>query len=103
MKLVRWTDRAGFRRAALLREGDSESMAERGVPLSPPDLNGVEWEEVKRDLHNALVDQGLFTWQDVQREQRAVQAAVTACLHRRVIQLYRAKDTADKTAKETMQ
>jgi len=100
MKLVVWTDRAGYKRAAMLRDGDPESMAEHGLPLSPPDLNEVDWEEVKRELHNQLVDQRLFTWQDVQREQRAVTAAVMSCLHRKVIQLYRAKDVAAKAAGE---
>jgi predicted nuclease with TOPRIM domain len=78
----------------MLRDGDPESMAEKGIPVMPPDLNGVDWEDVKRELHNALVDQGLFTWQDVQREQRGVTSAVKTCLHRRVIELYRQKDAA---------
>jgi len=98
MRLVVTTDKGGYLRAALVRDGDPDSMAERGVPFAPPDLNEVDWEGVKRDLHNTLVEQHLFTWADVQRAQSGVASAVRACLHRRVIELYKQKAQAVKTA-----
>jgi hypothetical protein len=69
MKNVVWTDRTVTSGFPLLRDRDPDHMAPEGIPLTPPDLSQLDWEEMKRELHNSLVDKKLFTWDDVQREQ----------------------------------
>ena len=92
MRIVIQKDRFGYKRAYWVKNEDSDDMAEEGIPLSPPDLDLLEWEEVKKDLHNMLVDRGLFTWMDVQREQNGVTAAVLTAMRKRIIMLYRNRE-----------
>ena len=89
VRLEEWTDEDGYKRAALLRDDDPEPMRTAGIPVGPPDLSQVDWDVVQRELHNQLYERRLFTWEDVQRAQNGVTAAVLAVLKRRVIELYR--------------
>lgn len=92
MRKVITTDRRGFKRAWWVVDEDPDELAEQGIPLNPPDLDLLEWEEVKKTLHNMLVDRGLFTWKDVQRAQNGVTSAILTAMKRRVISLYRNRE-----------
>lgn len=89
MRRVIWEDRDGYRHASLIEEGDPDEVAEYVIPVDPPDINQIDWEEVKRNLHNELVRRGLFTYKDVKREQRAITASVISVLKKRVVDLYK--------------
>lgn len=89
MKLVEWTDENGFKRGSLLREQDPEVLKESGVPVGPPNLDFLDWEGLKRDLHNQLYQRGLFTWDDVVAKQNGVTSAILSAMRKRVVTLYR--------------
>ena len=89
MKLIEWTDEDGYKRGSLLRHGDPDPIRDAGIPVGPPDLDMIDWEQVRRSLHNQLYERGIFTWEDVQREQSGVTAAVLHALKRQVLVLYR--------------
>lgn len=89
MKKVEWTDEKGFKRGSLLREQDPEVLRESGVPIGPPNLDEVDWEGVKRDLHNRLYELGLFTWEDVVAKQNGVTSAILSAFRKRIVTLYR--------------
>jgi hypothetical protein len=89
MRRVIWEDRNGYTRASLVRDGDPDEDAEYGVPIEPPDLDKIEWEEVKRDLYNNLVRQGIFTYEDMRNAQNAIRRAVILALHKKVVDLYK--------------
>lgn len=89
MRKVVITDAQGYLRAFLIREADPDSVAEQGIPLSPPDLGVLDWEAVKRELHNGLVERCIFSWQDIEREQDAISNLVRFVLKRRIIALFR--------------
>ena len=89
MRRVIWEDRNGYTRASLVRDGDPDEAAEYGVPIEPPDLDEIDWEEVKRDLHNNLVRKGLFTYEDMRNAQKGIRSAVILALHKKVVDLYR--------------
>jgi hypothetical protein len=89
MRMVIWEDRNGYVRASLIRDGDPDEVAEHGIPVDPPNLDLIDFEEVKRNLHNALVRQGLFTYKDVQRQQRGITAAIISVLKKPVVDLYK--------------
>jgi hypothetical protein len=102
-----YTDNAGWVRRVLLRDGDPATAARKiGIPADPPDLAGLGdiaglTDEARRDLHNALAERGLYTWQDVVARGNAITAAVAAltrqykldgsALKRAVVQLYRSR------------
>lgn len=92
MREVAWTDRHGYKRVSLIRDDDPDDMAEQGIPLAPPNVDRINWEEVKRDLHNTLIDQRMFGWQDVQRAQNALTGILVRVLKRQLVLLYRIED-----------
>lgn len=91
MRLVQWTDDSGLLRQSYIKEGDPDSMALKGMRHEPPNLSEIDWEEVQRDLHNALLEQGLITWHDVQAQQNTLGPVIVSALKRRIIALYRKK------------
>lgn len=92
MRIVVVEDRLGYKRAYWVKNEDPDDMAEEGLPLNPPNLDFLEWEEVKRDLHNMLVDRGLFTWMDVQKAQNGVTSSILGAMRKRLINLYRNRE-----------
>lgn len=89
MRLIKWTDEAGYDHLSLVRDGDPDDFAPYGIPVDPPPLDLIDWEAVKRDLHNQLVGREITTWEDVQKNQNGVTNAVRSALVRRVVELFR--------------
>lgn len=93
MRVITWTDDEGYRHRAYIRDGDREDRPDLGVPADIPDLDALDWQAVKRDLHNILTDRGLVTWADVQASQNGIHSAIQAALAKRLVQLYRQQET----------
>ena len=89
MRQVTYTDQDGYKHVVLIRDTDPESMAPAGVPVGPPDLDLIDWEAVKRDLSNQLVENGILTYRDIQRHNSAVSVCVRACLTSKVVNIYK--------------
>lgn len=90
LRTVTWTDERGFVRQALVRNGDPDETApERGIPNDPPDLDRLDWEELKRELHNELARRGLYDQGDVERHQSGVSSAVRRVITKRILALYK--------------
>jgi len=89
LRAVIWTDRAGYRRRSLVRDEDPDDAAAQGLPSEPPNVERIDWDDVKRDIHNQLMDAGMVTWLDVQRGQNKLAAIVKSVVLRRVVALYR--------------
>ena len=89
MKATCWIDEAGYSRVSIVHDDDDTLEASHGLPIGPPDVTNLDWEDIVRDLHNALVDRGLFTYKDVMRSQNGVTSAILSVLRRKVITLYK--------------
>lgn len=89
MKLVSWTDENGWMHRSLLRDIDHDPS--RGILQDPPDINQLDWESIKRTLHNQLVARDIFTASDLNKPQaqQAIPGAVLAALRKPLIELYR--------------
>lgn len=96
MRTVVYTDRAGYLRAALVRDEDPDEMAAKGIPLNPPELEDLDWEGIKRDIHNGLINARLFTWADVLKKQNAVSNIIARVIKRHVIRVYKFEDQQSK-------
>ena len=92
MKTIIVMDRFGYKRAWLCTDGMSDDEAEQGIPQTPPDLDLIEWEEVKKQLNNILVDRGIFTYHDVCQARNAITNASKAVLKNRIVNLYRNRE-----------
>ena len=88
MRLVQWTDKHGYKHRSLVRDDDPDEMASQGILQDPPNLDELDWEAIKRDIHNRLVDAGLISWRDVQ-EKRGLRGAILSSMKRELILLYR--------------
>ena len=87
MKITRWIDDSGYQRISILRDDDEHT--DIGLRKGPPDVTSLDWDDIVRDLHNALVGRNLFTYEDVLRSQNGVTSAILSVLKRRVVGLYR--------------
>lgn len=92
MRLVEWTDDSGMNRLSLLRDSDPDEVAPQGIPHDPPNLDELDWDSIKRDIHNELVSRRLITWEDVKASQNGVTTVVRGVMTRRILELYRAMD-----------
>ena len=60
------TDQRGYKRRYLVRDEDGDECATQGIPAGPPDLRDLDLEAIMKEINNSFVDQGIFTWGDVQ-------------------------------------
>jgi len=97
MRKVIWIDETGYKRVSLIRDTDPDSMAQAGVPVCAPDLEEMDWGALKRELNNALVDRGLYTWQDVQAAQNGITSSVLAVFRKPLVNLYRYPQTTNSS------
>lgn len=89
MRMVYWTDKNGYKHRSQVRDTDPDNFAPMGIPCDPPDLNQIDWEDVKRDLHNTLLERGMASWQELNTSQGNLRSAIQDVLYRRIIALYR--------------
>lgn len=64
MKLLIYSDSDGYNQASLVRDTDSNPTL--GLLQSPPDIRQLDWEQIKKDIHNKLLERGLITLRDIQ-------------------------------------
>ena len=95
MREVIYTDKRGYKHRALIRDDDPDSTALQGMRRDPPDIRNLDWEAVKKELHNGLVDLGIFTWADYQRQQQHLTGLVLGGLRRRILDLYKLVETEE--------
>lgn len=92
MRKIIAPDGRGRKHVFAVRDTDPDSAASRGIPVGPPDLDGIDFEEVKTDLNNRLVEAGILTWQDIQRNPTALSGAVRAVLVGRIVALFKEQE-----------
>ena len=89
MRLVTWVDEKGWKRKSLVKDDDDDDQAPFGIPQDVPDIESLDWDEIKRDLHNRLVDMELYDYNDLVKMQNGVTSAVLSVLRGRVATLYK--------------
>lgn len=99
MKLVEWTDEAGYKHLSLLRDTDPDRQAETGIPQDPPSLDRLDWEGIKKDIHNQLVAMRLVDWTAVQKSGNGITAAITSIIKRQIVGLYRLEEKENSNGK----
>ena len=95
MKYVIYEDEQGYTRRSLVKDSDEIEQGEFGILSGPPDTRLLDWEQISREVNNALVHMGAFSYIDLQRSPDAM-AAATNVLKRALIGLYKEEDKANK-------
>lgn len=90
VKKVMWVDSHGFKRCSLVRDDDTDP--ELGIPVGPPPLDGI-MQEIERDLHNELMELGLFSLKDISRSGNALTGAILGAIRTKLINLYKERET----------
>lgn len=89
MRMVKWTDENGYMHRSLLKDSEGDDMAPLTAPQDPPLVSLLDWDEIKRDLHNTLVIRGLFDYKDLTAQQNGVTGAILSVMKRPVLDLYK--------------
>lgn len=87
MRIVKFVDDKGYVRSTRIKDEDPDSYAKYGIPVEIPDLESLDWDGIKRDIHNALMEAGLYTIQDVMKAANAF-APATTVLKRYLNEIY---------------
>jgi len=77
MKHIIYEDARGFLRRVLVKDNDSVANASRGLPAYLDIEKEVDWEAVKKEVNNVLIQQGVFTWENANSGSVGMQAAIT--------------------------
>lgn len=92
MRRVTYTDRRGHLKVALVRDTDPDEVASSGLPLGPPNIDGIDWEEVKKEINNAMVRDGVLGIKDLPRHPNSLTAAVRSALVGRIVVLLKQQE-----------
>lgn len=90
MRQVSWIDVKGFKHTSLIRDNDPTPSEERpGILQDPPNLDQIDWEGIKCEIHNEFVNRGLITWRDVQASGNGVSTVIRMVLRQKIIRLFK--------------
>ena len=89
MRIVTTADKTGRKHRYAIPDHLPDEQAQYGLKLDPPNLDNLDWEGVKIDIHNTLIDLGIANWRDWQKQQHRLQGAILRPLLRRLIALIR--------------
>lgn len=67
MRRVVVTTKTGYKKVFLVRDTDGDEIAEKGIPVGPPDFDMLDFDAIKKEINNRFADEGILTWQDVQK------------------------------------
>lgn len=71
---------------------DDDDNPEIGIPHNPPNLDDIDWEIIKTEIHNLLVENNLINWIDVQKSGNMLNNIVLTVVKRRLVNLYKIKN-----------
>lgn len=86
MKKVTFTDGNGYNHNSIIRDNDTDPTL--GIIQSPPDLRQLDWDEMARNIHNALLERGLLTIKDVQVRNNEFNQIILAKVGKKIFALY---------------
>jgi hypothetical protein len=88
MRVVIWEDRRGYKHRSLIRDDDPDEAGPQGILQDPPDLHLVDWETVIKNMHNAFVEAGVYSWETMQNA-NTLQPTIFRSVKPEVIRLFR--------------
>ena len=87
MKILSF-EKNGKRYNRLVRDTDTDPSI--GIPQDPPDIELLDWEQIKRDLHNTLLDMKLLSLKDLENDSaNLLTSAILSVVRTKLIRLYR--------------
>lgn len=59
-----------------------------GILSGPPDLEQLDWDEIKTKIHNLLLQKRLFNLDDIQRRQTDLEWCINSAVIKSIFRLY---------------
>lgn len=87
MRNVTYTDEKGYIHIVSIKDDDPDSKAKYGLPQDPPNVDLLDVDGLKRDLHNAMVKGEMFSLGDVMKQANGLSPLI-AVVKRYLIALY---------------
>lgn len=88
MKKVTWTDKDGYRHISLLRDIDPDGLAQSGISCDPPFIDQLDWQAIKKEIWNLIIDRGITDLSDLS----GLRNAIITPIYKRMIALYRSNE-----------
>lgn len=88
MKLVQYKDERGYLYQSFVPENFPISEAEKGIPNNPPDLDRLDWDAIRRELNNLLVNRNLITLRDIDTS-GGLSNAILSTILPKLVELYK--------------
>lgn len=96
MRYVVIVDAMGYKRRYLVRDEDGDEDAARiGIQAGPPDMRDLDFEAIRREIHNSLVEQGLNSWNDINNSPVGL-SLICAVIKRHVAGLFKEAQALSK-------
>ena len=99
MRYVTYTDDKGYLHETMIKDEDPDSMAKYGLPRDPPNVDLLDVDGFKRDLHNAMVKAGMFSLSDVMKAANGLSPLVSVA-KRYLLALYEQEELELSKEKE---
>lgn len=71
MKQLIWTDDKGWKHRMLVKDTDGMKEARFGIKQDPPMISDDDWNGLRREVHNYMVENSLYAFQDYVHNQVA--------------------------------
>jgi hypothetical protein len=86
VKYLPYIDERGYRRRVLVRDGETDPA--NGVVQKDIDLDALDWDAIKHNLHTMLYDRNLLTLEDVQQHQEIFIQCIVTALKKPLLRMY---------------
>lgn len=87
MRIIQKIDENGYKHLYYIKDIDLDTA--KGIPADPPNINELDWDAIKREIHNALIDARLIQLQNIRRSNSGLDNILLKPIKRRLIELYR--------------
>lgn len=93
MKVLTYTDNDGFNHKSLVRDTDTDPSL--GLLQSPPDIRELDWDDIKKRIHNGLLERGLLSLSDIQIRGTEFNQVIMASVVKPIYGLYQKESKDD--------
>lgn len=86
---VKWIDDDGYKHLSIMPQKFKLHNPSEGFPNDPPNLDLIDWDLVKKELHNLLVDRRIVTFADLQNKNGDLANAILLVIRPKLVELYK--------------
>lgn len=90
MRLIERANGDGYKHLYWIKDNDPDTAT--GLLADPPSVEALDWEGIKKDIHNGLVERQLIQINQIQRSNSGLDSIILSAIKRRLLALYRSSE-----------